>query len=285
MQKKEEKIIFIKCSDFEHFQEDEIDLKNVIEIILKYKKFIFILTFIFTLLGTIYILLKKPIYEIQSSIQLGYIYDVNKNSKLYLLNPYSTKEYLENLYKKNQFNKIKYPTLNINIPKHITSIYNLSIQAFSNKQAINYLNLILKDLKNKENQKIKIIKNNIIKQINILKNTNLNFQKELKILNKKLKIIKNPQIYTIILNHMLKIKTQITQNKLKILSLKEKLSPSNIIHTHIIGTIKKLDKPIKPKKKLIITITFVTGFILSIIFIFFIEYIQSQKKLEISSKK
>jgi len=276
----EQKLIPVQCIPIQT-EEDEINLKDIIKTILKYKKFIVIFTLLITALATVYVFLKKPVYEVKSSIQLGYIYsNANSNSKIYLLNPYSTKIYLENIYKKDKYDKIQYPTININIPKNIKDIYNLNIQAFNNKEAINYLNTIINDLKHKENKRLQSIKENINQKINIIKNANLRLQKELQILNKELKTTKDSQIYATILNNISTIQTEITQNKLKINDLKEKLSPSNITHTHIIGTIKKSPNPVKPKKKLIIIVAFITGFILSIFLVFLLEFIKSLKESE-----
>ena len=53
----------------------------------------------------------------------------------------------------------------------------------------------------------------------------------------------------------------------------------NKIMTKQIGDIKILDEAInKPKKALIVTVAFVTGFILSIFFVFFMQFIQGLRK-------
>ncbi len=272
----EQKLIPVQYIPVES-QEDEIDLKELIKTILKHKIFIIVFTAVITILAALYAFSKTPVYQIKSSIQLGYIYS-NSNSKLYLLDPYSTEVYINNIYKKDSYDKIKYPTVNINLPKHINDIYNLNIQAYSNKTAINYLNKILKDLKNKENKKLSSIKLNLTKQINILKNTNKRITKELNILNQKLKTTKDPRLYATILNNISDLQTQLTNNQLKITNLVNKISPANITLTHIIGTIKKSPYPIKPKKKLIVIVAFITGFILSIFLVFFIEFIRSFKE-------
>jgi uncharacterized protein involved in exopolysaccharide biosynthesis len=54
-------------------QEDEIDLKELIRTILKYKKFIVIFTLVVVLVASLYAFLKTPIYEIKSNIRIGYI--------------------------------------------------------------------------------------------------------------------------------------------------------------------------------------------------------------------
>lgn len=54
----------------------------------------------------------------------------------------------------------------------------------------------------------------------------------------------------------------------------------NLKNSEVVGSILVNENPIKPKKFIIVIITFVTGFILSIFLVFFIEVIKSLKKEE-----
>lgn len=56
------------------------------------------------------------------------------------------------------------------------------------------------------------------------------------------------------------------------------IEPYNYKNTEIIGSIMTNDYPIKPKKNLIVTVAFVTGFILSIFLVFFLEFIRNEKE-------
>lgn len=64
----------------------------------------------------------------------------------------------------------------------------------------------------------------------------------------------------------------------------EKLKLTNEIakNSEFVGSILVNEHPIKPKKSLIIVVSFVTGFILSIFLVFFIEFIRALKKEEIN---
>ena len=55
-------------------------------------------------------------------------------------------------------------------------------------------------------------------------------------------------------------------------------SPYNFKNTEIVGNILTDDNPIKPKKALIVVVAFVTGFILSIFVVFFIQFINGIRK-------
>lgn len=56
------------------------------------------------------------------------------------------------------------------------------------------------------------------------------------------------------------------------------MEPHNYKNTEIVGSVMTNDYPVKPKKSLIVTVAFVTGFIMSIFFIFFLEFIRNEKK-------
>ncbi|MCT7557678.1 GNVR domain-containing protein [Aliarcobacter butzleri] len=64
----------------------------------------------------------------------------------------------------------------------------------------------------------------------------------------------------------------------------EKLKLTNKIakNSEFVGSILVNEHPIKPKKSLIVVVSFVTGFILSIFLVFFIEFIRTLKKEEIN---
>jgi len=71
-----------------------------------------------------------------------------------------------------------------------------------------------------------------------------------------------------------------TVNKLKEdkLLVQSLMSPHNYKNTEIVGKIMISDYPIKPKKKLIVIVAFVTGLILSIFLVFFLEFIRGFKE-------
>jgi len=62
--------------------------------------------------------------------------------------------------------------------------------------------------------------------------------------------------------------------------LESMLLPYNYQNTHIVGDILTNDFPIKPKKKLVVIVAFITGLILSVFFVFFLEFIKGIKEEE-----
>ena len=275
---KEENIKYIPCVPQPvQIEEDEIDLKELINTTLKYKKFILIFTFIVTLLAGIYAFVKKPVYEIKAFLQIGYISNSNSNSKIYLLEPNAVKIYIKNYFDKSSDENITYPKVDVDFVKKTNDILNIKIQDFSNKSAISYLYTILTALQNKENKKLTSYIKSVNSQIKILNEKIINDKKQIETLNKNLKYIKDPNIYQITLNKINDFQNDIVRTKLQINNLKAKISPLNITRTNVIGQIQTKNYPIKPKKKLIITVAFITGFILSIFLVFFFEFVKGLK--------
>ena len=268
------------------YSDDEIDLKDLIKTILRYKKFIVIFTFLITFLAIIYVYFKKPIYEIKVNLQVGYIdkWNEDKIIKEYFYNPNGLIVYIENTYDNSKNDKIKYPKVDVSLVKKTRDILNIKIDSFSNEKAINYLNKILKDINSKENTKIEIYKNIINQKIKILQES----KKQL-LINKqnylnKIKSINDSQIISNLLQAIADIEKQVLLINEKIINLKSQLSPLNIVQTQIIGKVEKSNKPIEPKKALITIVAFITGFILSIFLVFFIEFIKSLKEEDLQKK-
>ncbi len=56
-----------------YVQEDEIDLRELFNTILRYKIFIAVFTVVITLFAVVYVFFKQPIYEVKSNVQIGYM--------------------------------------------------------------------------------------------------------------------------------------------------------------------------------------------------------------------
>jgi len=141
--------------------------------------------------------------------------------------------------------------------KNITEATIISIQM------VNYQNLILDarntigdltiqilDIQNNQVPKLQREKENIISDIL----RKLEYKRDVELKSKKIKI----------------------QERIE--KLKYEISSQNIQNSLVVGEYITKDAPIKPKKKLIVVVAFVTGFILSIFLVFFLEFIKGIKK-------
>jgi LPS O-antigen subunit length determinant protein (WzzB/FepE family) len=84
------------------------------------------------------------------------------------------------------------------------------------------------------------------------------------------------------LEYKLNIELPIKERDLKrqIEDRKSKTSKFNLQNSKVIGQYIIKDYPVKPKKRLIVIVAFVTGFILSIFLVFFIEFVKNTKEKE-----
>ena len=120
-------------------QEDEIDLRELFKTIMRYKKFIVLMTVSITLLAVVYSLLKTPIYEAKALIEIGdYKADNNNNNNKILLDSSSQLEKkLTTIFidmVKDEKNK-QFEINSIIIPKGLTNFLEIKSEGVSNKRA------------------------------------------------------------------------------------------------------------------------------------------------------
>ena len=82
------------------------------------------------------------------------------------------------------------------------------------------------------------------------------------------------------LQHKLLVELPQTKIKLQqqIKQLQFNISSENIQNYQVVGKYIVYDYPVKPKKKLIVIVAFITGLILSIFLVFFLEFISKSKE-------
>lgn len=164
--------------------------------------------------------------------------------------------------------KIKF--LTINLKKYNVAVNNLyknnntsdsTVATIVSIQMLNYQNLILNSQNKKEDLKIEIekINNEII--------PNLAIKKE-NIQDDTIRKLRH-QLFIDLPNNKLKLNEKIER-------LKFNISMQNIQNSHLVGNYIVHEHPIKPKKKLIIAVAFITGLILSIFMIFLYNFIRKE---------
>ena len=238
-----------------HLEEDEIDLKELFQTIWNKIFFILAFTFVVSIVAVVYAYMKTPIYEAKAFVEIGTI----KNNKA-IENPNNLVQKLEIIYMNNLSEEQKTRISKVVVLKNTVNFIEINVQSVSNEEAVLMLNKIINDIKKEHTLEIE----NYIALIN--KNiTNLKEQR------KELEDDKNKFDGSMLAKYNI-------GSKVNELSLQ--LSSNNIIETQLIGDIITNDYPIKPKKKLIVLVAFVTGLILSIFIVFFMQFIQGIKKEE-----
>jgi len=289
----------------DYIQEDEIDLKELFKTLWDNKKFIMIFTSAVTLVSILYALAVTPMYEVRALVEIG-DYKLDDNNKTILDNALQLEKKLSTIFidmSKHNTDK-EYCISSITVPKGITKVLSF-VQEEHQK--------ILDDVKKRRELEIKNIdlqiadikekKVNLIDKTMHLKQQNLiDLQEQLKYIDENLKNIQtlNPALAALklmekrdISSSILSISSQLfdmenQRNELlttTIYRLEESkknietlLLPHNYKNTQIVGDIITNKSPIKPKKSLIVAVAFVTGFILSIFLVFFIQFIRNFKE-------
>ncbi|MFW2601999.1 Wzz/FepE/Etk N-terminal domain-containing protein [Aliarcobacter butzleri] len=183
--------------------------------------------------------------------------------------------------------------------EHIKSEHTKLLDDVKEKNEFDLKNISL-NIKNIEDDKLK----NIEKKIELYQQNILNLEEQMLSVTETLKNLNKlePSISALKLMEKRDISNAIISNKSNLYDLieeKENLInieinklldrkkiletlslPHNLKNSEVVGSILVNEYPIKPKKSLIVVVSFVTGFILSIFLVFFIQFVNNMKKEE-----
>jgi uncharacterized protein involved in exopolysaccharide biosynthesis len=272
-------------------QEDVIDLHELFDIIKKRKKLVFFVTGAITALAFVYaFFIATPIYSVRSMIELGQIRQKPIDSVS------SVKERLSYQYKVNSKGMNKsLPYVNaITIPKNSETIFTLDIYGHNNEEATKYLETVVSDIKSQYNQKMESYVDRqktriaqIDQDINATSHTLQKMERELTDYDKRILTLQKEDAALAGIYAM-----QIIQKQTQLISLQDhlselkntkqdlllSLSPLNMTPTNMLGEPEVRQSPVKPKKKLIVVVAFITGLMLSIFLVFFLEFLAKGKE-------
>ena len=306
--------------DREYIQEDEIDLRELFKTIWEKKLFVILFTSIVTFSAIIFAYNKTPIYEVKSYVELGFIDNkiieepaileqklkvvfgidnntMNNNPEKGIIGSISQTKNIKN------FLEVKTEAIsneiaiakNKEVLTYTQNLYNPKIE-YSKSLINNEILNIERQINFYENEKMNMLNESIL-----LNNSNLEkYTKEITELyksntsDKTSSMIASIQIINyqnFILNLQNQInsieieKQQIIKNilpkmKANLDEIKFRLSEQNISNTRLVGDYIINEYPTKPKKSLIIVVSFFTGFILSIFIVFFMQFVNNFRKEE-----
>ena len=273
----------------QYIEEDTIDLRELFSVLKRRRKLILGVTVLFTLLALIYVFSAKPVYEVKAMIEVGQI-DAKPIDNVKDIKEKLSYEYHVDVKGK----KIELPRVTtISVPKNSNSILSLTIHGNSNEEGIKYIQTVIKKIETQYKEKTDAYTNSQKELIKLtqedIKDNSMSLVKlkeEIDNYSQKIISLKSEDaalagIYALQIGQM---QTQLQNLKTYISALKneeEKLNlsitPSMVKPTHIVGEIETLDKPIKPKKKLIVIVAFITGLMLAVFLAFFLEFIRGIK--------
>jgi capsular polysaccharide biosynthesis protein len=285
----------------EYRQEETIDLRELLHTIKKRKKLIYFITGTITALALLYaFVLAKPVYEVKAMIEVGKIGAGTKDESP-LDDIADIKQKLEYLHGVHSKKKKIYPKLKlITVPKKSQSIFSILVEGRDNSSATTYINKIVEQVEKNYADKVKsyistqkelisLTEDDIVvseKNLQEIQDSLKNYHK--KILNLSEKDAALAGIYTIQISQnqsrLQGLQSRISALKTKLFNLKLDISPLRINQTHIVGKVEVLDKPVKPKKALTVIVAFITGLMLSLFLIFFLEFLGNIKEKETTEK-
>jgi len=272
----------------------DIDFTELLQILQKRKKLIVLLSLLFLIFGMLYLWQAKPLYEVRAMMEIGK-FEAGTKDEQTLDNIHSIKQKLEYYYGVKSKKKKEYPIVkSIDIKKKAKDIFLVTVEGYDNKSAQNLINNMITKIQKEYSRKMNTylnMKKELISLVEMdIKNTKENLNKVnaiLKEYNQKLINLSQKDaalagIYTIQISRnqeqLQALESRISLLKGKEYNLKLSITPSRIKDTHVIGEIEVLDHPVKPKKILIILVSFITGLIFSIFLAFFLEFLQGIRK-------
>ena len=154
------------------YEENVIDLRELVKTIAKNKKTIFLVTAIITALAILYVLIATPKYEVKSNIQIGYIgYDKKKGKNL-VDNLSSIVHILKVVFHVNEKlkqEKFVSEVTDISTSKKVKDFIQITTTAISNEEAIKKNKEVLEFLQKRYEPKIEQYKADQINKIEDIK--------------------------------------------------------------------------------------------------------------------
>jgi len=279
----------------EYSNTDEIDLRELLQTIKKRKKLIYAITGAITLLAILYaFMFAKPVYEVRAMIEIGKMNAGTKNETP-LDNIEDVKQKLGYLYGVNSKKKRVYPRVkSITVSKKSNSIFTIIVEGHTNAESLARIDAVVEKLEKSYALKVKTYidtqKELILltqKDIEITEKNLENVKKTLTDYNEKVLHITQKDaalagLYTIQISQnqtrLQGLQSRISGLKTKEFNLKLSIAPLRITQTHIIGNVEMLDKPVKPKKALMVIVAFITGLMFSIFLVFFLSFLRGLKE-------
>jgi uncharacterized protein involved in exopolysaccharide biosynthesis len=285
--------VLVPCSyiPWHPSEEDEIDLRDLWNVLVKRKSVIFAVMAVAILLSLAYVFTAKPVYQAKAMLQIGSI-----NSKP-VENAGDLKTKLSVIYHVNDKNiRHEYPYISaISVPKNSDSLLELTVRGLDNQSAEQklesvsheigkkykniiqgYIQLEMRYLEKRKNEAERLRK-----QIAQLANV-LDDQKDLlRKLNEESSTQKASAIsmeYSKNLEKLSMLQGLLSTTMESVNSIELSLSPVNIRNTELVGEIVTYDHPVKPRKKLIIALAVVAGGMLGVFFAFWVEFINRREE-------
>ena len=272
-------------------QNEVIDLRELFSILKRRKKLISLVTALITIFAIVYaFFIAKPVYEVKAVMELAQI------DKKPVQNITDLKQKVEVIFEVNmKGKKTDFPIISsISLPKKTKNIMIIMAKGYDNSTAQQELQKVISYIISLQDKELDSYTDIHKKRLTLIKedidrNEHLSIQSKKDISNYESKFLNISKedaalagIYAIEIG---KKQTELNNISSKIYNLKNQkndlelsISPLKIQKAATIGKIEVLDSPIKPKKKLIVIVAFITGLMLSVFLAFFLEFLRGIKE-------
>ena len=265
----------------DYMQNDEIDLAELARVLWSSKKLIASITATVTLFAALYVFNKTPIYEASSLVEIG-SYKLhnnnnnnNNNNKASLDSSEDLSRILNILFIDMAMNEKgrDFEITSISVPAKVNNFIEIKSEAHSNEIASRAILKVVSYIKKNHQNKLDNVLSDrrsrvksIDQQISTIKNKQLELLSIDENLNGESALLNSIQLISMI-NGELGVESVSRlineRNELTLL-----LNDQNYKNSEIVGQVITSDYPTKPNKKLIVTVAFIAGFILSIFLVF-----------------
>ena len=177
--------------------------------------------------------------------------------------------------------KQEYPIVDkISVVKGTSDLIEITVQGLDNSSCVSKIETIIDGVKKTHKSKIDEFLSITNEKLKALTSQKELLQQEIQEIKDAIGVKNSKHVTLASLILMKDLNSQLSQTLEKINNIKITVSQNSIKNTELIGEIGVSEYPIKPKKKLIVIVAFVTGLILSIFLVFFLEFISGVKGQE-----
>ncbi len=272
------------------YYDDEIDLYELWLVLKKRKFYVFSVIILFVLLGGIYAFVSPTIYRSSAVVALPSM-DVKERGRNVLVDYSTTEKIVESLNRKIEDKDYKSLPDSVKIPvlkAHVSKIDAKSLGRRGGKE------VFLLEVEGKKKEILPQVINSVVdylndnsfvrkiiegqksllkKQLNALEKEIPRVEREREILKKKFLGSKDMKVFGF---NPMEIDKSVIELKAELSRLKYLLSAG--VHGYEVVYVDFPDKPVKPKRKLILSVSFVTGLFLGVFVAFFVEWLENARK-------
>jgi len=268
--------------------DDEIDLLELFNIIWNKKILIIIITSLFVLFSVFYALNKTPIYAVKNIFEIGSTNGILVDNVSRLVHEINI---IENL---NVSADVITKLANIKLIKGANNLIEVTVKSTSNKEGVQLIDQIFSGIQLKHQKSIGdyLFLNNQKLLLATKEFDRLLLDKEkliVRILGNEKAIARILEdnaavaaVYVLNLNsqnaELSSLNASIYDLEKEITTIKLSLLPANIKQTKLLGSVIVNDSPIAPRKKLIVILGTLLGFIFSIILVLIMGFVKKHKE-------